>query len=83
MPGRATRQISKKKLFQPLERPMTIKSILTNAAEPSYGMDTGSVEPESPNTFRGLAIVCAWAVVGLVLTGAVIWFGLDVSGSSP
>jgi hypothetical protein len=36
MPGRATRQIGKKKLFQPLERPMTAKSIRTNAAEPSY-----------------------------------------------
>jgi hypothetical protein len=36
MPGRPTRQISKKKLFQSLERPMTTKSIRTNAAELSY-----------------------------------------------
>jgi hypothetical protein len=43
-------------------------------------MDTGSVGPESPNTFRGLAVACAWAVVGLMLTGAVIWFGLEVIG---
>jgi hypothetical protein len=36
MPGRVTRQISNKKLFQRLERPMTTKSIRTNAAESSY-----------------------------------------------
>jgi hypothetical protein len=43
-------------------------------------MDTGSVGPESPNTFRGLAVACTAAVAGLILTGAAIWFGLEVIG---
>jgi hypothetical protein len=46
-------------------------------------MNTGSGGSESPNTLRGFAVVCTWAVVGLILTGAVIWLGFDVIGSFP
>jgi hypothetical protein len=36
MPERATRQISKKKLLQPLERPITTESTRTDMTQPSY-----------------------------------------------
>jgi hypothetical protein len=35
---------------------------------------------EEPNTFSGFALVCVWAVIGILLTAAAIWFGVEIYG---
>jgi hypothetical protein len=40
-------------------------------------MVTRSAGPEGPSTAKQLALVCAWALLGIALTGAAIWFGLE------
>jgi hypothetical protein len=36
--------------------------------------------PEEPNTFSEFALVCFWAVIGIMLTAAAIWFGFEIYG---
>jgi hypothetical protein len=44
-------------------------------------MATGpSGEPERRSAIKALAVVCTWALVGIMLAGAAIWFGLEVFG---
>jgi hypothetical protein len=47
-------------------------------------MDSGTVGPESPNTFIGRAVACAWAVLGLVLMGRghLVWTSLAPPSSA-
>jgi hypothetical protein len=37
---------------------------------------------EEPERFKELTLICILAVVGVALTGAVIWFGWDVFGGA-
>jgi hypothetical protein len=39
---------------------------------------TGPAAVESDTKFRELAVGCAWAVAGILLTIAAIWFGLEI-----
>ena len=34
-------------------------------------------------TFRELMLVCAWPAVGIALTAAALWLGLEVFGGLP
>jgi hypothetical protein len=35
---------------------------------------------DSKSAYGGFAFVCAFAALGLMLTGATIWFGLELTG---
>jgi hypothetical protein len=35
---------------------------------------------QQPNTFSEFALVCVWAVIGIMLTAAAIWFGFEIYG---
>ena len=41
-------------------------------------MSTGSAECENHSTFKELVIVCVCSVVGIMLTAAALWFGLEI-----
>jgi hypothetical protein len=45
-------------------------------------MVTGPSEPKS-SRFKEPALVCVLVVVGLVLTGIIIWFGWDIYEGFP
>jgi hypothetical protein len=45
-------------------------------------MVTGPAEPKS-SRFKELALVCVLAVVGIVLTGVIMWFGWDIYEGFP
>jgi hypothetical protein len=49
---------------------------------PEMKVDTGPAEPESSRP-KELALVCVLVVVGIVLTGVIIWFGWDVYEGLP
>jgi hypothetical protein len=42
-------------------------------------LPTGRGIAESDGKFRDFAVVCAWAIVGIILTMvAALWFGLEI-----
>jgi hypothetical protein len=55
--------------------------IMTTGTGLSAQAQTPRAEPggaERLSKLRELAVVCAWAVVGIMLTIAATWFGLEI-----